>query len=187
MATTLTGNGVTYTDGSDSSDAPPIIKYRVTAGSSVDQGLQSGDWDYINNCEIDMGVPKASNNWYRIEYYTCTDDQGSTNGGCGYAVYRHTPSAGWQRVLDQGWHAQYENNLGDFYTNNTGLYYVPVHPSYPTENHTFRLYGRRHPDCAWRVNASIGADNRVGGWQNNLMEVYEMNGNVISIQDATTY
>lgn len=187
MATTIGPNGVTFTDGSNSVEAAPVMRYRVTAASTVDQGLQSGNWDHITNAEIDMGVPKQSNNWYRIEYYTCTDDQGSPNSGMGYAIYRHTPSAGWQRVLDQGWHSQYENNVGDFYTNATGLYYVPVHPSYPTENHMFRLYGRRHPDCALRVNCSIGADNRVGGWQNNLMEVYEMNGDVISIQDATTY
>jgi len=187
MPTTLGGDGVTFTSGAKSTRSRAVIKHRVCSATTVDQGLQSGGWDFINGAEIDMGVPSKSNNWYRIEYYTCGDDWGGSNGGWGYAVYRWTPSSNWNRLADQGWHAQYENNAGDFYTSGTGLYFISVHPTYPTEQHIFRLYGRRHPDVAFRVNSGIGADLRRDGWQNNLFEVYELDGDIVDNGNITRY
>jgi hypothetical protein len=183
MAIILESDGVRYPSGLLQTKSRCIIKHRVCSATTVNQGLQSGTWDFITGAEIDMGVPTKSNNWYRVEYYSCGDDWGSTNGGWGYAVYRNTPSSGWVRLFDQGWHAQYDNNAGDFYTTGTGLFFVSVHPSFPNEPHSFRLYGRRHPDVAFRVNSSIGADLRQAGWVNNLFEVYELDGDVAVSQN----
>ena len=185
MAVTLEGGGIRYPSDALQSKSKSIVKHRVCSATTLDQGLQSGNWDFINGAEIDMGVPTRTTNWYRCEYYTCGDDWGGSNGGWGYAIYRWTPSSGWNRMFDQGWHAQYDNNLGDMYTTGTGLYFVSVHPTYPTEQHIFRLYGRRHPDVAFRVNSGIGADLRQAGWVNNLFEVYELDGSVVSSINIT--
>jgi hypothetical protein len=187
MPTTMTGTGVTYTSGNTQTQPRTIVKHRMTGLTQVDQGIQSGGWDFVTGSEINMGVPQKSNNWYRLEYYTDGDDQGPSNGGWGCAIYRNTPSTGWERVLDQGWHAQYESNAGDFYTTGTGLFFVPVHPSYPTQVHSFRLYARRHPDVGFRIQCSIGADLRQAGWQNGMFECYELDGDLVTANNLTRY
>lgn len=179
MPITLTGTGVEYPTGQVTTQTKPFVKYRYASTPAADIALNSTDWTFMPGCEINMGVPEKSTNWYRVEYYTVQDDSpGGNNGGAGGAIYRHTPTAGWVRVLDQGWHAQYESNAGDFYTTCTGLYYIPVHPLYPSEQHSFRLYGRRHPDVGIRWSSAIGADNRAGGWNNTLLEVAEVDSAV---------
>lgn len=183
----MTGTGVVYTSGNIQTLPRAVVKHRMTGLTTVDQNLQSGGWDLINGSEINMGVPKKSNNWYRLEYYSDGDDLGPNNGGWGFAIYRFVASTGWERVLDQGWHAQYESNANDFYTTGTGLFFVPVHPSFPTQEHSFRLYGRRHPDVAFRVNCSIGADLRQAGWQNGMFECYELDGDVVTANNLTRY
>jgi hypothetical protein len=187
MPTSLTATGVTYTSGLQQINTRAIVKHRMAGCSTVDQGLPPTTWDFIAGTEIDMGVPQKSTNWYRCEFYTCTDDQGSTNGGTGYALYRFTPSSGWERILDHGWHANYDNNNGDFYTSVRSLYYAPVHQTFPTQQHIFRIYGRRHPDCAMRCNSSIGADLRQAGFQNGMFEVMEMDGDIATSSTLTRY
>ena len=185
MATSLTSTGVTYTSGVQQTATRCIVKHRMASGSTVDQGLPPGGWDYITGTEINMGVPQKANNWYRCEHYTDTDDQGGANGGSGYALYRWTPSTGWNRILDAGWHANYDNNAGDFYTSVRTLFYAPALNN--TEAHAFRIYGRRHPDVGMRCNCSIGADLRRNGWVNNLFEVMEMDGDLATTTTMSRY
>ena len=190
MATTISGTGITYPDGSIQVNKKHIVKTRTTAGSTVDQYLPTwGTESDITDAYIDMGVPEKSNNWYRVEYYTCSDDANPNgNGGFGYACYRWTPSAGWLRAQAQGQHANYDNNCGDFYTTAACFWYIPVNASYASEPHHFKLMGTKHPDCGIRINCSIGADNRVGGWQNNMFMVQEIDGdNIQAINNLTTY
>jgi hypothetical protein len=178
MPTTLTGTGVTYNSGQTTTQTKPFIKYGYASTPGTNIALSTAD-TFMPGCEINMGVPASANNWYRIEYQTVQDDwPGGNNGGAGASIYRWTPSSGWERVLGQGEHAQYESNAGDFYTNCSGLFYVPVHQTYPNQPHSFRLYGMRHPDVGIRWSCDIGADNRVGGWNNTLFEVAEMDSTV---------
>jgi hypothetical protein len=187
MPTTMTGSGIDYNSGLTQTRTRAVIKHRMTGATTVDQVIQSGGWDFVNGAEIDMGVPQKSTNWYRIEWYSDSDDWGGTNGGVGYALYRNTPSSGWERILDSGWHANYDANMGDYYVTTRTLFYAPVHQTYPTQVHTFRIYARRHPDCAWRINASIGADYRHDGWQNALMEVWELDSDLAQTPNLTRY
>lgn len=187
MATTISGDGVTYSNGNIQEGTRAIVKQRVVGSTNVNQGLPNNNWAHITSVEVNMGVPQKSTNWYRCEWYTDTDDQGGNNGGTGYALYRHTPSTGWQRILDSGWHANYEANAGDFYTSVRTLYYAPVHPSYPNQEHSFRIYGRRHPSVNMRCNCSIGADLRQGNWNNALFEVWEIDGDISTTTNLTRY
>lgn len=187
MATSMRGDGVRYSSNTVQEGTRAVVKHRMVGSTSVDQTLPSGNWAHVSGVEINMGVPQKSTNWYRCEWYTDTDDQGNNNGGSGYALYRHTPSSGWQRILDSGWHANYENNAGDFYTTVRTLYYAPVHPSYPTQNHSFRIYGRRHPSVNIRCNCSIGADLRRQNWNNALFEVWELDGDIATTANLTRY
>jgi hypothetical protein len=187
MPTSLTNTGVVYTSGIEQLATRAVIKHRMVGATTVNQGLPSGGWDHITGVEIDMGVPQKSTNWYRCEWYTDTDDWGPSNGGSGYALYRWTPSSGWNRILDSGWHANYDNNNGDFYTTVRTLYFAPVHQSHPGEPHAFRIYGRRHPDVDMRCNSSIGADLRQQNWNNALFEVWEMDGDIATTPNLTRY
>ena len=178
MPITLTGTGVTYNSGQTTTQTKPFIKYRYASTPGTNIVLSTGD-TFMPGCEVNMGVPEKSTNWYRVEYYTVQDDwPGQNNGGAGASIYRWTTSSGWNRVLGQGEHAQYENNANDFYTTCTGLFYIPVHQSFPTEEHAFRLYGMRHPSVGIRWSSAIGADNRAGGWNNTLFEVVEVDSSV---------
>jgi hypothetical protein len=185
MPTTMTGTGVTYTSGNTQLSTRAVVKHRMVGATTVDQGLPSGGWDHITGVEVNMGVPQKSGNWYRCEWYTDTDDQGGSNGGSGYALYRWTPSTGWNRILDSGWHANYDSNANDFYTTVRTLYYAPAINN--TEEHAFRIYGRRHPDVGMRCNCSIGADLRQQNWNNALFEVWEMDGDICTTSNLTRY
>ena len=187
MATSIRGDGVEYNSGRIQEGTRAVIKHRMVGATTVNQGLPNGNWDFINGVEVNMGVPQNGNNWYRCEWYTDTDDWGGGNGGSGYALYRWTPSSGWNRILDSGWHANYDNNAGDFYTSVRTLYYAPVHQSFPTEEHRFRIYGRRHPSVAMRCNSSIGADLRQQNWNNALFEVWEIDHQIGQSTNMTRY
>lgn len=173
MAISLTGDGIQYNGGLVQKYARPIIKYRMSSGDTVDQKATTS-WTYVSGTEINMGVPKSSLNWYRTEYYSCVDDTEAQNGGIGFALYRHTPSSGWNLIQAQGNHANYDNNLGDYYASAMFLCYAPVHQTYPTEVHTFRIYAQQHNSQNYRINSGVGYDNRVGGWINNMFEVMEL-------------
>jgi hypothetical protein len=185
MPTSMTGSGVVYTSGNTQLSTRAVVKHRMVGATTVDQGLPSGGWDHITGVEVNMGVPQKAGNWYRCEWYTDTDDWGPSNGGSGYALYRNTPATGWVRILDSGWHANYDNNLGDKYTTVRTLYYAPAINN--TDVHSFRIYGRRHPDVAMRCNSSIGADLRRQNWNNALFEVWEMDGDIATTPNLTRY
>jgi hypothetical protein len=185
MPTSLTGSGVVYTSGLTQISSRAIVKHRMVGATTVNQGLPSGGWDHIAGVEVNMGVPQKATNWYRCEWYTDTDDWGGNNGGSGYALYRWTPSTGWNRILDSGWHANYDNNAGDFYTSVRTLYYAPAINN--TEEHAFRIYGRRHPDVDMRCNSSIGADLRQANWNNALFEVMEVDSALATSPNLTRY
>lgn len=189
MAISITSSGIQYPSGLTQTTVRPIIKHRFCSGTTVDQVPATGSWSYVTGCEINMGIPTKSNNWYRIEFYSVTDDQGNGgNSGCGFGVWRYTPSAGWVQTLTQGQHSDYDNNLGDAYSSNSALFYVPVHPTYPTEEHRFRIYSTNHNVTApRRINCSIGNDNRIGNWQNNMMEVMEIDGDFITSGDMVRF
>ena len=182
MAVSLTGSGITYGSGNVQLNARPIIKHRMCSATTSNQVVGTS-WTYLDGCQIDMGVPKSSLNWYRIEFYNCVDDNGptNTNGGNGFGVYRYTPSSGWNLVQGQGSHANYDNNMSDHYVGSSFITYVSVHPTYPTEAHSFRIYGINHnSSCYYRSNSSIGYDNRIGGWENNMFECMELDFTISS-------
>lgn len=194
MATTIGGDSVQYPDGTVQKQKKQIIKTRYTSSATYNHALTSGSDGDIPDLEIDMGAPEKSNNWYRCEYYTVTDDwaPGTGYGGMGYAIWRHTPSAGWTKMYSQGQNANYDNNAGDWYASPVGLWYVPAHPTYPSEPHSFKISGRRHPGQApnpirIRVNSSIGYDNRIGGWQNNMFSVSEIDGDMVVNNTLTVF
>ena len=193
MATELNANGISFggpiynQQGSDTAantyqrSATAVVKIGFGSASSVDQGVGGGDGNngYIDGTEVNMGVPAAADNLYRIWYQTVTDDWDGSVSGVGIRMFRHTPSAGWQELLSQGSHASYDNNMGDWYRTNNGIFWIPVHPSYPTEAHSFRLYWHKHDSGNQRINCSIGGDQRRNGWQNNTFEVWEINRDVV--------
>ena len=73
-------------------------------------------------------------------------------------------------------------------TTPVGLWYIPVHPTYPNEPHIFKLMGTKHPkDNNIRVNSGIGADNRIGGWQNNQFSVTEIDGDLAVNNTLSTF
>ena len=193
MATELNANGISFggpiynQQGSDTAantyqrSATAVVKIGFGSASSVDQGVGGGDGNagYIDGTEVNMGVPAAADNLYRIWYQTVTDDWDGNISGVGIRMFRHTPSAGWQELLSQGSHASYDNNMSDWYRTNNGIFWIPVHPSYPTEAHSFRLYWHKHDSGNQRINCSIGGDQRRNGWQNNTFEVWEINRDVV--------
>lgn len=188
MATTLGADGITYNDGSIQSHIEGIVKIGITSSSTVNHSSGNGfgpQWQYVGGTEISMGVPAKANNWYRIRWQTICDDQGGGAQGTGAAVYRWTPSAGWQRQADMGHHATLENNTGDLYWMCRGDYTIPVHPQYPTQEHRFRIYHANWNGPA-RINCGIGRDQRRDGWNNNILEIYEMDTSVMNTISAAT-
>ena len=193
MATELNANGISFggpiynQQGSDTAantyqrSATAVVKIGFGSASTVNQGVGGGDGSngMIDGTEVNMGVPAAADNLYRIWYQTVTDDWDGSISGVGIRMYRHTPSAGWQELLSQGSHASYDNNMNDWYRTNNGIFWIPVHPSYPTEAHSFRLYWHKHNSGNQRINCSIGGDQRRNGWQNNCFEVWEINRDLV--------
>lgn len=189
MANSLTGTGVQfgrvaydqYSTGASTmtqTDEPVIVKVRFGSGSTVDQytGTPDGSSGIVNGSQVDMGVPQSSNNWYRIFWQTVSDDTDGNISGVGIRIERWTPSSGWNQVLAQGSHSSYDNNYGDWYRQNQGIFWVPVHPSYPTQQHQFRLGYHKHNNGQLRFNCSIGNDLRRNGWNNNQYEIWEVDG-----------
>jgi hypothetical protein len=196
----LTGSAVKYgapiynqygTETADTavqSDTNCIIQVKFGSASTVDQGISgNGARGDINGTEVSMGVPTKSTNWYRIYYQTVADDTNGNVGGWGIEVWRWTPSSGYERALGQGEHASYDNNMSDWYRTTHGIFYVPVHQTYPTQEHRFKLMWRVHDSVSIRINSSIGNDNRAGNWQNNAFEVWEIDGDRINTGTLTRY
>ena len=47
--------------------------------------------------------------------------------------------------------------------------------------------GTRHPDDPIRIHCDIGQDNRIGGWQNNMFSVTEIDTENTTNVNLTTY
>ena len=194
MATELRGDGIhfgqpTYNqNGSETNDntyqgrAAAVVKVGFGSCSTVNQSASggSGTEGYVDGSEINMGVPKASNNLYRVWYQSVSDDNDGSISGIGFQIWRYTSSSGWNRLLAQGSHSSYDNNMNDWYRTNNGIFWVQVHPSYPNEEHYFRLYWNKHNTGTVRFNSSIGGDQRRNGWQNNTFEVWEINRQIVT-------
>ena len=188
MGAHLSGNGVhfgqpNYNQSGNETDlnsyqknAPVVIKVGFGSASTLNQSNNggSGSGGYIDGTEVSMGVPSAPNNIYRMWYQTVSDDTSGDVSGNGFRFYRWTPSAGWQELLAQGEHASYDNNMSDWYRMNNFIAYCQVHPSYPTQEHRFRLYWEKHSSGNIRINCDIGGDQRRNNHHNNTYEVWEM-------------
>lgn len=193
MATTLKGDGISfggpiYNQNSSETEAntyqrsgTAVVKIGFGSASTLNQAFSGGDGvgGMIDGTEINMGVPSAADNLYRIWYQTVTDDNDASTCGVGIRLFRNTPSAGWQELLSQGSHASYDAGMGDFYRTNNSIFWIPVHPNYPTEVHSFRLYAVKHDSGAIRINCGIGGDQRRNGWNNNCFEVWEINRDLV--------
>lgn len=188
MPTSLTASGIVNADGLSQTSIEGIVKVGFTSSQSRDFSAGSGfgpQWQYSGS-QVDMGVPAHPNNWYRIRYQTICDDQGGGAQGTGAAIYRWTPSSGWNRVMDQGHHATLENDTGDLYWMCNVDYLIPVHPSFPGEAHSFRIYHANWNGPA-RVHAGIGRQERRGNWENNILEVWEIDRFVMNSGNFTRY
>ena len=178
----------TYQNGNETNDntyqgrAAAVVKVGFGSCSTVNQTASggSGSEGYVDGSEINMGVPKASNNLYRVWYQSVSDDNDGNISGVGFQIWRYTSSSGWNKLLAQGSHSSYDNNMSDWYRTNNGIFWVQVHPSYPSEAHYFRLYWNKHNVGQVRFNSSIGGDQRRNGWQNNTFEVWEINRQIVT-------
>ena len=185
MATSINGSGLVNADGQTQQNYEGIVKVGFTSSGSRDFSAGSGfgpQWQY-SGAEVQMGTPASANNWYRIRYQTICDDQGGGAQGTGAAIYRWTPSTGWVRVMDQGHHAAMENNTGDLYWMCNVDYLIPATG---VQEHRFRIYHANwNGPC--RVNAGIGRQTRNGNWENNILEVWEIDQNVMNSGNLTRY
>ena len=194
MATELRGDGIHFggpvynQNGNETNDntyqgrAAAVVKVGFGSCSTLNQSASggSGTEGYVDGSEINMGVPKASNNLYRVWYQSVSDDNDGSISGVGFQIWRYTPSSGWNKLLAQGSHSSYDNNMSDWYRTNNGIFWVQVHPSYPNEEHYFRLYWNKHNSGTVRFNSSIGGDQRRNGWNNNTFEVWEINRQIVT-------
>ena len=156
MAVTLGPNGILLPGDSNPQKQPEgIVKVGITSSPYNDFSAGNGfgpQWQY-SGAEVSMGVPAKASNWYQVRYQTICDDQGGGAQGTGAALYRWTPSSGWNRVADQGHHATLENDIGDYYWCDNYYNLCPVHPSYPTEDIDLEFIMLIGPYC---VNCRIG-------------------------------
>tara|TARA_B100001248_G_C27261281_1_gene398552 strand:- start:90 stop:785 length:696 start_codon:yes stop_codon:yes gene_type:complete len=170
-----------------------VVKIWAHGGTTVNQtissrrGSSTSDMTYINGTEVDCGTPSGSNNWHRVYWWTVTDDSGgpSNPDGFGFGLYRNVNNGGWSRILDMGSHSHYVNGLSDWYEIGTFFAYVPVVNN--TQNHKYRIYMDRHNDVNYRVNCGIGDDYRRNGWNNAVMEVWEIDNSNFSTNSFTRY
>ena len=179
---TYNQNGQETNDNTYQGRAAAVVKVGFGSCSTVNQSASggSGTEGYVDGSEINMGVPKASNNLYRVWYQSVSDDNDGSISGIGFQIWRYTSSSGWNKLLAQGSHSSYDNNMSDWYRTNNGIFWVQVHPSYPNEAHYFRLYWNKHNVGQVRFNSSIGGDQRRNGWQNNTFEVWEINRQIVT-------
>ena len=179
---TYNQNGNETNDNTYQGRAAAVVKVGFGSCSTVNQTASggSGTEGYVDGSEINMGVPKASNNLYRVWYQSVSDDNDGSISGIGFQIWRYTSSSGWNKLLAQGSHSSYDNNMSDWYRTNNGIFWVQVHPSYPNEAHYFRLYWNKHNVGQVRFNSSIGGDQRRNGWQNNTFEVWEINRQIVT-------
>ena len=179
---TYNQNGNETNDHTYQGRAAAVVKVGFGSCSTVNQTASggSGTEGYVDGSEINMGVPKASNNLYRVWYQSVSDDNDGSISGIGFQIWRYTSSSGWNKLLAQGSHSSYDNNMSDWYRTNNGIFWVQVHPSYPNEAHYFRLYWNKHNVGQVRFNSSIGGDQRRNGWQNNTFEVWEINRQIVT-------
>ena len=179
---TYNQNGNETNDNTYQGRAAAVVKVGFGSCSTVNQTASggSGSEGYVDGSEINMGVPKASNNLYRVWYQSVSDDNDGNISGIGFQIWRYTSSSGWNKLLAQGSHSSYDNNMSDWYRTNNGIFCVQVHPSYPSEAHYFRLYWNKHNVGQVRFNSSIGGDQRRNGWQNNTFEVWEINRQIVT-------
>lgn len=187
MAITVTGNGINFPSGVSQNYVPGIVKISFTSSSGVNHNSGSGfgnQWQFPANLEVTMGVPEKASNWYKVTWWTICDDQGGGAQGTGAALYRWTPSTGWNRILDQGHHATLENNVGDLYWGCICHYWAPAINN--TEEHRFRIYHANWSGPT-RINCSIDTDLRRNGWNNNQLEVWEMDTASINPNNLTRY
>jgi hypothetical protein len=160
-----------------------VVKTFVNAGQSGDQSVTSyrgnstGNMTFINGTEIACGIPTNASNWHRVCWHSICDDQGPANpNGMGFAIFRSVGGGSWTRIIDQGSHANYYNQMGDIYWGAHLLCYVPVVNA--TQTHSYRIYADKHTNqCNFRVNCSIGDDLRRDGWYNSQLEIWEINTN----------
>ena len=170
-----------------------VVKIWAHGGTTVNQtissrrGTSTSNMTYINGTEVDCGTPQGSNNWHRVYWWTVTDDSGgpSNPDGFGFGLYRNVNYGGWSRILDMGSHSHYVNGLSDWYEIGTFFAYVPVVNN--TQNHKYRIYMDRHNDVNYRVNCGIGDDYRRNGWNNAVMEVWEIDNSNFSTNSFTRY
>jgi hypothetical protein len=183
MATTANGTSVVLPNGTQK-NIEGIVK--IGLGSCDTQYSQGGGgvWTFMNGTEISMGVPGKSSNWYRIRWVDSINLSGA--GGGGSALYRYTPSSGWVRVLDQGQHATMANGgYSDLYQVARADWWCPVHSSYPTESHSFRIYMQ-----GWNAGSRVGQINigrqinNGGQYGCNFVEVHELD---VSTVNSGTY
>ena len=162
-----------------------IVKHKFCSATTVDQTEDSGSGTvFINGAEIDMGIPAKANNWFRIYFQSIIDDYESPNtGGIGYHVYRKLGSGSFTEILGQGNHAHYTSDGSDEYSNADILCYIGA--ANATDNHTFRIYVNVNSSYNYRLNSSIGEDNRNGGWQNNILEITEYDGDLVGNGNLT--
>lgn len=200
MATIITGSGISYGDPlynqySDQTSATTIqtdtnciVNMKFTSGSVLNQSAAGDGSDtYITGTQISMGVPKKSNNWFRLYYQTVVDDNDGSISGFGIDVYRYTPSAGWVKVRATGSHWSYDNNLSDWYRTANAIFWIPVHQTYPTEEHQFKLHARTHDVGNVRWNSSIALWSTAGNWNNNIFEIWEVDGDRVTTPNLTRY
>ena len=179
---TYNQNGNETNDNTYQGRAAAVVKVGFGSCSTVNQSASggSGSEGYVDGSEINMGVPKASNNLYRVWYQSVSDDNDGSISGIGFQIWRYTSSSGWNKLLAQGSHSSYDNNMNDWYRTNNGIFWVQVHPSYPNEAHYFRLYWNKHASGSIRINSSIGGDQRRNGWMNNTFEIWEINRQIVT-------
>jgi hypothetical protein len=189
MPTILGPNGITFSDAKQQTHIEGIVKIGVTSASAQNFNAGTGfgaGWQFVTGAEINMGVPEKPNNWYRIRWQTIADEQGAVAAGTGAAIYRFTPSSGWVRVMDQGHHATLENDVGDLYWMSRVDYLIPVHPSFPTQSHSFRIYHANwNSNC--RINCTVNDNLLRNGWNNNLFEVFELDTSVVNSGNLTRF
>ena len=88
---TYNQNGSETNDNTYQGRAAAIVKIGFGSASTLNElaGGGSGSTGYISGTEVSMGVPKASDNLYRISYITVADDNSGGTSGMGAVSYTH--------------------------------------------------------------------------------------------------